>query len=156
VSTVTDYIETSYDLDIELRETAERAGVLHYEVASALNAHPLLIRALAESAAAQVDLPIDANRLHARGNGSADAYPLRPYDQRPRVNGTGRTVRCVDCPCVGQPRRWNGAAADGRADSSPQDASDSEQPASSGDSGSPVESASSPSDESRPSTPQSS
>lgn len=152
VSMVTDYIETNHDLDIELREAAERAGVMHYEVASALNAHPLLIRALAESAVAQVDLPIDVNRLRAGSNGAAEAYPLCPYDQRSRVNGTGRSVRCVDCPHARQPRRWGGTAPDRRAGPAPGDTPREGEAPPSADPGSPAQSASSPSNASPPSS----
>jgi ferrochelatase len=48
VAFVTDHIETLHELDIELREVAEHAGIRRYEVMYALNATPLFIAALAD------------------------------------------------------------------------------------------------------------
>lgn len=61
VAFVTDHIETLHELDIELREVAEHAGIHKYEVMYALNDSPLFIAALA-------DLVADRYRfeLHSR------------------------------------------------------------------------------------------
>jgi len=48
VAFVTDHIETLHELDIELREEAEKAGIHRYEVMYALNDSPLFIAALAD------------------------------------------------------------------------------------------------------------
>jgi protoporphyrin/coproporphyrin ferrochelatase len=48
VAFVTDHIETLHELDIELREVAEHAGIERYEVMYALNATPRFIAALAD------------------------------------------------------------------------------------------------------------
>ena len=48
VAFVTDHIETLHELDIELREVAEHAGIKRYEVMYALNATPRFIAALAD------------------------------------------------------------------------------------------------------------
>ena len=48
VAFVTDHIETLHELDIELREVAEHAGIHRYEVMYALNDTPLFIAALAD------------------------------------------------------------------------------------------------------------
>lgn len=48
VAFVTDHIETLHELDIELREVAEHAGITHYEVMLALNDGPEFIAALAD------------------------------------------------------------------------------------------------------------
>ncbi len=48
VAFVTDHIETLHELDIELREVAEHAGIHKYEVMYALNDSPLFIAALAD------------------------------------------------------------------------------------------------------------
>lgn len=47
VSFVGDHIETLYELDIDYREVAERAGVHHFLRAGALDVHPSFIAALA-------------------------------------------------------------------------------------------------------------
>lgn len=44
---ISDHLEVSYDLDIELREDATKRGV-HFERTGMLNDHPLLLQALAE------------------------------------------------------------------------------------------------------------
>lgn len=64
VAFVTDHIETLHELDIELREVAEHAGIHKYEVMYALNDSPLFIAALA-------DLVADRYRseLHSRQEG---------------------------------------------------------------------------------------
>ncbi|MCC7437330.1 MAG: ferrochelatase [Armatimonadetes bacterium] len=48
VAFVTDHIETLHEIDIELREEAEHAGIEKYEVMYALNAEPPFIAALAD------------------------------------------------------------------------------------------------------------
>lgn len=47
VAFVGDHIETLHELDIELREIAEKAGVTHYVVTEGLNSRPEFISALA-------------------------------------------------------------------------------------------------------------
>ncbi len=48
IAFVTEHIETLHELGIELREDAEAAGIEHFHVMPALNAHPLYIDALAQ------------------------------------------------------------------------------------------------------------
>ena len=48
IAFVSDHSETLYELGIQYAELAKQAGIAHYRVVPALNAHPLLIRALAE------------------------------------------------------------------------------------------------------------
>ena len=48
VAFVTDHIETLHEIDIELREEADHAGIKKYEVMFALNAEPAFIAALAD------------------------------------------------------------------------------------------------------------
>jgi ferrochelatase len=55
VGFISDHLEVLYDLDIELKQEAEKLGV-HFERMGMLNAHPLLAKALA-----------NAIRRHARG-----------------------------------------------------------------------------------------
>jgi ferrochelatase len=48
VSFVTDHVETLYEIDILLAETARKAGILEFRRTPALNDHPLFIRSLAD------------------------------------------------------------------------------------------------------------
>ena len=45
VALVTEHLETTYALDIELRDQAARVGITHFEVMPALNCHSLFIEA---------------------------------------------------------------------------------------------------------------
>ncbi|BAU50398.1 ferrochelatase [Sulfurifustis variabilis] len=47
IAFVSDHVETLFELGITYAELARKRGIAHYRVAPALNAHPLLIRALA-------------------------------------------------------------------------------------------------------------
>ena len=71
VALVTEHIETSYKLDIELREQARRAGIAHFEVMPALNCHPLFIEALAEATIGHLTLPL--SQTNGSSNGSSHA-----------------------------------------------------------------------------------
>jgi ferrochelatase len=48
IAFVSDHSETLYELGIQYAELAKHAGIAHYRVVPALNAHPLLIKALAD------------------------------------------------------------------------------------------------------------
>jgi len=48
IAFVSDHSETLYELGIQYAELAKQAGIAHYRVVPALNAHPHLIRALAD------------------------------------------------------------------------------------------------------------
>lgn len=102
----TDHLQTSYGLDIELRERAEVAGIRHYEVTSGLNTHPLFIEALSEVTLAQLDLPVDVNQLRVGGDGLAQEYPLRPIEELPRHEADAE--RCPACNEPLHARRWTG------------------------------------------------
>lgn len=107
VAFVTDHVETSFELDIEVREEAEEFGIERYEVTSGLNSHPLFIEALAESTMAQLNYPVDVNTLRHGGDGAPDGqYPLRPLDELPRYPQDERDVRCPNCECVTEARCW--------------------------------------------------
>jgi ferrochelatase len=103
---VTDHLLTSYGLDIEMREEAERVGILHYEVTPGLNTHPLFIEALTEVTVAQLGLPVDVNQLRIGGDGLAQDYPLRPIDELPRYRPGADTARCPICSDRHAARRW--------------------------------------------------
>lgn len=105
IAFVTDHIETAYELDIEVREEALHFGIEHYEVTCGLNCHPLFIEALAESVAAQ----ITAAQV-VEGDGAVAALP-QPIPTLPRHKAGNRTVRCHQCLCVTEARRWTKQAA---------------------------------------------
>lgn len=48
IAFVSDHIETLYELGIQYAALAKETGIAHYQVVPALNAHPLLIRALTD------------------------------------------------------------------------------------------------------------
>lgn len=106
VSFVTDHVETSYELDIDVRERAETLGISHYEVTSGLNTHPLFIEALGEATVAQLDLPVDVNQLRIGGDGLSQDYPLRPLQELPRHDAEDRDSRCPHCDFHTEARRW--------------------------------------------------
>lgn len=54
VSFTSDHIETLHEIDIELKELAQRCGVVHYHRAPALNAAPVFVKSLAEIVAAHL------------------------------------------------------------------------------------------------------
>lgn len=107
VAFVSDHIETAFELDIEVREEAEHAGIEHYEVTSGLNCHPLFIEALAETVAAQIDVP-DA----VAGDGAAALLP-RPITTLPRIKARCRTVRCHQCERITEAHDWSAEPAVG-------------------------------------------
>jgi ferrochelatase len=106
IAFVTDHIETSYELDIEMRERAAAAGISHFEVTSGLNSHPLLLEALGEATVAHLQLPVNANQLRFGGDG-LDTYPLRPPKELPFHSADDRDVRCPNCQCVTEARQWD-------------------------------------------------
>jgi ferrochelatase len=64
IAFVTDHIETLHELDIELREVAEHAGIQRYRVMYALNDSPEYIGAMADVISARY-APRDSNRTHS-------------------------------------------------------------------------------------------
>lgn len=56
VSYVHDVLETTYELDVEVRRYAEKVGLTHYEVTAGLNTHSLFIDALAELVLSQCEI----------------------------------------------------------------------------------------------------
>lgn len=108
VTFLTDRIETDVDLDINLREKAEMAGVEAFEVTRGLNSHPLLIDALADAVLAQcrtrTSEPIVPTSLpgNERGDGSTgiassvSPQSLEPYHPAELTMST--------CPACQQPR----------------------------------------------------
>ncbi len=105
VAFVSDHIETAYELDIEVREEAQHAGIEHYEVTRGLNSHPLFIEALAEAVAAQ----LSATRP-GEGDGAVTALP-QPIPSLPRQKAKHRTVRCHQCLCITEAHCWDRTAA---------------------------------------------
>lgn len=109
IAFVSDHIETAFELDVEVRELAEEAGLKNFEVTSGLNCHPLFIEALAEAAVSQLVLPNEVGRMSSSGDGvpSGRAYPLRPLRSLPRFHPSERSSRCHQCEFVIEARRWD-------------------------------------------------
>ena len=100
ISFVSDHIETSYQLDIRMREKAMELGVEHYEVTRGLNGHPLFIEALAESVAAQVS-------VSASGDGASSGLLPSAISTLPRFKASARTVRCERCALITEACDWS-------------------------------------------------
>ena len=93
VAFVTEHIETSYELAIEIPEELEEDDdvvIPHYHVMPALNSHPKFIETLAEVTAAQVNLP------------EAPA----PWNTRPCFKAKNRDIRCHQCEKIAEARNW--------------------------------------------------
>lgn len=106
ITFVTDHVNTSYELDIEAREEAEAHGIDYFEVTAGLNTHPLFIEALGEATIAQLELPIEADRLRFGGDGLSQNYPLRPLNELPRQTLEKHSARCPACGKSVGARRW--------------------------------------------------
>ncbi len=109
VTFVMDCLETEYRLDVKLREAAERAGIRHYEVASALNCHPLFIEALAEVTVSQLTGKDSEIAAGLEGDGLSP-YALCPLSEREAYAVTDREVRCEQCPALIEARKWTSEA----------------------------------------------
>lgn len=103
IAFVTDHIETSYELDIEVRAEAEQAGIVHYEVMPALNCHPLFIETLAEAIATQLHFPgesvsnSETNGV-SKGEIAANARSIFP--------SSSRKTRCHQCQRITEACKW--------------------------------------------------
>lgn len=95
VAFVTDHVETSYELALEIPEELEKEGAElpeYYEVMPGLNSHPRFIEALADVAAAQLKLPgVDTPA---------------PWSAHPCYDATDRDVRCHQCERIAEARDW--------------------------------------------------
>jgi len=95
VAFVTDHIETSYELAIEIPEELEEEGAPipeHYEVMPGLNSHPKFIETLADMTAAQLQLP--------------DAQTPTPGSERPCCRSRNRDIRCHQCERIAEATDW--------------------------------------------------
>jgi ferrochelatase len=95
VAFVTDHIETSYELAIEIPEDLEEEGEPipeHYEVMPGLNSHPKFIETLADMTAAQLNLP--------------DAETPAPGSARPCCKTEDRDIRCHQCERIAEATDW--------------------------------------------------
>lgn len=106
IAFVTEHIETTYELDIEVREEAEDVGIEHYEVMPALNSHPLFIQALTEATVCQLSFSQKGSNGKAARLDALQEYPLRPLDQLPRFKASERCTRCHQCEQVTEARCW--------------------------------------------------
>jgi len=103
---VTDHVNTRYELDVDVRATAEAQGVDHFEVTAGLNTHPLFIEALGEATAAQLQMPADINQLRHGGDGASQSYSLRPLAELPRHDLRLSAAHCPQCGRTSGARRW--------------------------------------------------
>ncbi|MFO8099740.1 MAG: ferrochelatase [Salinibacter sp.] len=95
VAFVTDHIETSYELAIEIPEELEEDDEPipeHYEVMPGLNSHPKFIEALADVTAMQLNLP--------------HANTPAPPSARPRCAKADRDIRCHQCERIAEATDW--------------------------------------------------
>jgi ferrochelatase len=96
VAFVTDHIETSYELAIEIPEDLEEEGEPipeHYEVMPGLNSHPKFIETLADMTAAQLTLP--------------DVETPAPWSARPCFETKDRSIRCQQCEKIAEATDWS-------------------------------------------------
>ncbi len=106
ITFVTDHINTSYGLDVELRSEVKAQGIDHFEVTAGLNTHPLFIGALGEATVAQLDPPVDVNQSRVGGNGRSPTYPLHPLHQLPSYDLNRDAPECPDCGRTAGARKW--------------------------------------------------
>jgi len=95
VAFVTDHVETSYELALEIPEELEEEGAAfpdQYEVMPGLNSHPRFIEVLADVAAGQLELP--------------GTQTPAPWSAHPRYKASGRTVRCHQCERIAEATNW--------------------------------------------------
>ncbi len=96
IAFVTDHIETSYELAIEIPEELEEEGAPipeHYEVMPGLNSHPKFIEALADVTAAQLNLP--------------NVQTPAPWSARPCYDSRERDIRCHQCEIIAEATDWS-------------------------------------------------
>jgi len=96
VAFVTDHIETSYELAIEIPEELEEEGEPipeHYEVMPGLNSHPKFIEALADVTVTQLELP--------------NVQTPAPWSARPCYKTRDRSIRCQQCRKVAEATDWS-------------------------------------------------
>jgi ferrochelatase len=105
ISYLTDHVETHYELDIAVREEAEAAGIDHFEVSSGLNAHPLLVEALAEATVSQIRFPVEADQLAAFTDANDDPIFPRTRTRPPQPEAGDAQLSCPDRTDVSA-RRW--------------------------------------------------
>lgn len=87
IAFVSDHVETAFELDMEVREEAEEAGIEHYEVMTGLNDHPAFIDALASVSKAHLGLTA-----------------LPPVEQAPAKE---RKLACHQCIQNAEPLCWH-------------------------------------------------
>jgi ferrochelatase len=96
VAFVTDHIETTFELGIEIPEELEEEGIEppeYYEVMSGINSHPKFIETLADVAAGQLRLP--------------NQPTIEPWSARPCFKARNRDLRCHQCERVAEATDWS-------------------------------------------------
>ena len=106
VALVMEHLETTYALDIEVREQAARAGLTHFEVMPALNCHPLFIEALAEATLAQLTIPQPLEWTKGVSSGAAPIKLFPSRAARSHYDPMERCTRCPQCRYLAKAHRW--------------------------------------------------
>ncbi len=99
VAFVTDHVETSYELALEIPGELEEEGAAlpdHYEVMPGLNSHPTFIDALADVTAGQLELP--------------GTDTPAPWSAHSRYKASDRAVRCHQCERIAEATDWSRAS----------------------------------------------
>ena len=96
VAFVTDHVETSFELGIEIPEELEEEGIEppeYYEVMPGINSHPKFIETLSDVAAAQLQLPNEPT--------------IEPWSARPCFKTKNRDIRCHQCERIAEATDWS-------------------------------------------------
>ncbi|NNF04192.1 MAG: ferrochelatase [Rhodothermales bacterium] len=94
VDYVSEQFDTSYLLDVRLRDTADESGIVHYHVMTGLNCHPLFI----ESVSDMIVERITAGRVRT---GSDQAISCPRHSWRSDAIGIENRRECGICPYHG-------------------------------------------------------
>ena len=97
VAFVSDHIETLVELDRQVRDEAETAGIQHYEVTEGLNSHPFFIDTLANLVYRQLQTaPFTTKTM-----------PITNHDHRRQSSDQSR-LRCHQCERITEAIDWIG------------------------------------------------
>lgn len=102
VDHVSEQFDTTYVLDVRMRDAAEAVGISHYHVSSGLNCHPLFIHALADLVNAA--LGCRDTRLPQMETFSACPRPTWAKDM-PAWENAMSSAMCTVCPLGSTSRR---------------------------------------------------
>lgn len=97
VAFVSDHVETEFELEMEIRDEAEKAGIRRFEVTTGLNGHAHFIDALFDVTARACGV---GNRLEHTGDGSSSRLEdLQPHVESERTTHCDRCLRVREAAC---------------------------------------------------------